>query len=139
MMKAVLLAPVVILFAACGPPPAPHPVPERADPPVTTSPDTPVSSAPSASAAPSVSEPAPPTDRVLECKLPAPVKSQDACKSDADCGVSDPCHARACVAREKARPPNKQTVCTMIMDCLSADRNPCVCSEGVCALVPPRE
>jgi hypothetical protein len=66
------------------------------------------------------------------------VKSQDACTTDADCGVSEPCHAHACVARAKSHPPDKSTICTQMMDCKSADANPCVCFEGVCALVPPK-
>jgi len=76
---------------------------------------------------------------IPECRLPAPHKSGDACKTDADCGVSDPCHAHECVGKSRSRPPDAQTICTQIMDCHSADRNPCVCLEGVCALVPPKE
>ncbi|MEZ4310504.1 MAG: hypothetical protein R3F14_20875 [Polyangiaceae bacterium] len=74
----------------------------------------------------------------FECRVPAPVKSEDKCTTDADCGVSDPCHAHACVAKAKSNPPKKDTMCTEILDCRSADRNPCVCFEGVCALVPPQ-
>ncbi|MEZ4295427.1 MAG: hypothetical protein R3B70_10660 [Polyangiaceae bacterium] len=38
----------------------------------------------------------------FECRVPAPVKSEDKCTTDADCGVSDPCHAHACVAKAKS-------------------------------------
>ena len=73
----------------------------------------------------------------LSCKLPAPVKSEDACSKDADCAPSVPCHARACVAAEKAQPRTPDMVCTTIADCQSADTNRCSCYEGRCALVPP--
>jgi hypothetical protein len=71
------------------------------------------------------------------CKLPAPVKSGDACTTDADCGVSDPCHAKACVAKAKSHPKQPDTMCTMSLDCSSADVNRCGCLEGKCALIPP--
>jgi hypothetical protein len=71
------------------------------------------------------------------CKLPAPVKSDDACTTDADCGVSDPCHAKACVAKAKSHPRTPDTMCTMSIDCASADVNRCGCLEGKCALIPP--
>jgi len=71
------------------------------------------------------------------CRLPAPRKSDDACATDADCGVSEPCHAHACVAKAKSRPRTPDTMCTMIMDCQSADVNRCGCFEGRCALIPP--
>lgn len=71
------------------------------------------------------------------CRLPAPVVSDDACVIDADCGVSEPCHARACVAKAKSRPPGPDTVCTRELVCTSADVNRCGCLEGRCALIPP--
>ena len=74
----------------------------------------------------------------LACRLPAPVSSDDACAKDADCAPAEPCHARACVAASKARPRTPDTVCTMSVDCSSADVNRCACYEGRCALVPPR-
>jgi hypothetical protein len=70
------------------------------------------------------------------CGLTAPVSSDDACSKDADCAPSTPCHARACVAASKATPRTPDTVCTMNIDCQSADVNPCSCYEGRCALVP---
>jgi hypothetical protein len=70
------------------------------------------------------------------CGLPAPVSSEDACTKDADCAPAEPCHARACVAVAKARPRGPDTVCTMSIDCQSADVNPCACYEGRCALTP---
>jgi hypothetical protein len=74
---------------------------------------------------------------VPACRLPAPLKSEDACTTDADCGVSEPCHAHACVAKAKSRPRTPDTMCTMVMDCQSADVNRCGCFEGRCALIPP--
>lgn len=131
----------LFLTAACGPAPV-------AEPPVGATAEPPAPSAPSSSA-PATSAPpvAPTTSPTLSpgatalpsmaCRLPAPKKSEDACKTDADCGVSEPCHAHACVARSKARPPQSSTVCTRMMDCSSADANACACFEGFCALVPP--
>lgn len=111
---------------------------ESAEPDVTgalSATATPPTSAPVESSPPTEASADPP---VMGCRLPAPKKSDDACKTDADCGVSEPCHAHACVARGKAHPPDKSTVCTRMMDCLSADANPCGCLDGVCALVPGR-
>ena len=71
------------------------------------------------------------------CRLPAPKLSDDACTTDADCGVSDPCHAEACVAKAKSHPPTAETVCTRIMKCNTADANRCGCHQGRCALIPP--
>ena len=71
------------------------------------------------------------------CKLPAPKKSEDVCKQDSECGVSDPCHAAACVAKGKSNPPKADTVCTRMLACHSADVNRCGCFEGRCALIPP--
>ncbi len=76
-------------------------------------------------------------ESVPACRLPAPRVSEDACTTDADCGPSDPCHAQACVAAAKARPPTPETICTRSLDCNSADVNRCACYEGRCALVPP--
>lgn len=73
----------------------------------------------------------------LACRLPAPLESQDPCSADADCAPSEPCHARACVARAKADPPKPDTICTQSMECATVDANPCRCHRGVCALVPP--
>ncbi|HRI65613.1 MAG TPA: hypothetical protein PK156_15300 [Polyangium sp.] len=70
------------------------------------------------------------------CRLSAPVVSDDACSKDADCAPSTPCHARACVAVAKATPRTPDTMCTMNIDCQSADVNPCSCYQGHCALVP---
>ena len=75
--------------------------------------------------------------RLPGCKLPAPLKSDDACSTDADCGVSQPCHAGACVARARSHPPTADTMCTEILACNSADANRCGCFEGRCALIPP--
>ena len=137
LLAALLLAVPATVAVACLPPTANGPdASVTASPPdataaPTSSPTTPVSSEPTT--APGSDGEQPP----FTCALPAPVKSQDACATDADCGPSDPCHARACVARSKSRPPDKSTICTQIMDCKSIDANPCVCFEGVCALVPP--
>lgn len=72
------------------------------------------------------------------CGLGEPLKSDDACSADADCGPSDPCHAHACVAAAKAKPRPPDVMCTEMMDCKSTDANDCRCLEGVCALVPRR-
>jgi hypothetical protein len=124
--------PVVLLAAACGVPP--------------TAPSD-VAPVPAASAAPSTtSEVKPDADRAtggpgssgsLACRLPAPVKSDDPCKSDADCGPSSPCHATACVAKAKSQTPGPDTICTKSLECDSADANRCGCYEGRCALIPP--
>jgi hypothetical protein len=81
----------------------------------------------------------PPTEpaRGLSSCLPAPRVSEDACTKDADCAPSDSCHALACVASSKARPPTPGTYCLDGLDCHSADANRCACYEGRCALVPP--
>jgi len=132
-------AAAVLAAAACGEPkPATQP-PNGSDTP------EPASSG-AASAAPSATEPGPATPTPaatadasampIGCRLPAPKRSDDACKTDADCGVSDPCHAHACVAKAKSHPPDKSTVCTRQMDCFSADANPCGCLDGMCALIP---
>jgi len=71
------------------------------------------------------------------CRLPQPLRSDDACKSDAECGPSSPCHAKACVAASKARPPTPDTMCTQSIECDSIDVNRCGCLEGRCALIPP--
>ena len=71
------------------------------------------------------------------CHLPAAKKSDDACKLDADCAPSDPCHARACVARARSKPRTPDIMCTMMMACETADANRCGCLEGRCALIPP--
>ena len=79
--------------------------------------------------------PSDPTHR--GCHLPAPKKSDDACKVDADCAPSDPCHARACVAKAKSKPRTPGIMCTMIMGCETADANRCGCFQGQCSLIPP--
>jgi hypothetical protein len=71
------------------------------------------------------------------CHLPAAKKSADVCKTDADCGPSDPCHAQACVAKAKSKPRTPDTMCTMMMGCDTADANRCGCFESRCALIPP--
>jgi hypothetical protein len=71
------------------------------------------------------------------CHLPAPKKSDDACKVDADCAPSDPCHARACVAKARSKPRTPDVMCTMMMGCETADANRCGCFEGRCSLIPP--
>ena len=71
------------------------------------------------------------------CHLAAPKKSDDACKLDADCAPSDPCHAMACVAKSKSKPRVPGAMCTMMMACESADANRCGCLEGRCSLIPP--
>jgi hypothetical protein len=71
------------------------------------------------------------------CKLSSPRKSDDPCSADADCGVSEPCHAKACVAKAASHPPGPGTTCTRNLVCDSADANRCGCFEGRCALIPP--
>jgi len=73
----------------------------------------------------------------FRCHLPAPKLSDDPCGTDADCGVSAPCHAPACVARAKSNPADASTMCTRKLVCNSADANRCGCYEGRCALIPP--
>lgn len=135
-----LLGAPAFAAAACGPPPEPSPPAGGSATTDATTTDTPTSE-PTATAtgattaAPTSAPTAEATSMPeLACKLPAPVKSGDACKTDADCGVSDPCHAHACVAKAKSHPPDKSTMCTRMMDCRSADANACGCLDGVCAL-----
>ncbi|MBI4700656.1 MAG: hypothetical protein HY744_05750 [Deltaproteobacteria bacterium] len=73
----------------------------------------------------------------FRCQLRTPAVSEDPCRTDADCGPSAPCHAPACVARDKSRPPTPDTRCTMSYECHTADANRCGCYQGRCALVPP--
>ena len=140
-----LLGAGAISFLACGPPPEPLPPPggQGAGGSATSSSGGAAPNPDGGSGAGFMALPGMPpasTDGTIpECRLPAPHKSADACKTDADCGVSEPCHAHECVGKSRSRPPDAQTICTQIMDCHSADRNPCVCLEGVCALVPPKE
>jgi hypothetical protein len=128
-----------LALVACGagavPPPSPSPPPEvnapsQASPPEASSPGT--STDPAASGAPTA-----PSSEPLACKLPAPKKSGDACKTDADCGPSAPCHAPACVAKAKSPPKPPDLMCTMSFGCDTADANRCGCYEGSCALIPP--
>jgi len=79
----------------------------------------------------------PPNPTHRACHLPAPKKSDDTCKTDVDCGPSDPCHATACVAAAKSKPKRPDTICTMMLGCETADANRCGCFEGRCALIPP--
>ena len=81
-------------------------------------------------------DPPPEAPRNL-CRLPAPKKSDDACKIDADCAPSDPCHAKACVAKAKSKPRTPDIMCTSMLACETADANRCGCLEGRCALIPP--
>lgn len=104
-------------LAACGAPEHPHPHGGHA-----------AAGDPAASAAP--------VGPALGCRLPAPKKSDDACTNDADCGVSEPCHAKACVARAKSHPATPDTMCTRSLECHTADANKCGCFEGKCALIP---
>ncbi|MFT3768815.1 MAG: hypothetical protein QM820_25505 [Minicystis sp.] len=115
---------LLALGASCTePPPQPPSIPPR--PIATGQPIVPAAA---------TDQPAP---AMPSCRLPAPVKGGDACATDADCGVSDPCHAHACVAKAKSRPKTPDTMCTMMMDCASADVNRCGCFEGRCSLIPP--
>jgi hypothetical protein len=93
-------------------------------------------------ATPAAPEPGNPAENKPEgpqraCHLPSAKKSEDACKTDADCGPSDPCHANACVAKAKSKPKTPDTMCTMMLGCETADANRCGCFEGRCALIPP--
>lgn len=96
---------------------------------------TPITSDPGGSVGSDPKDPTGP-EPSFGCRLPAPVVSEDACTKDADCAPSTPCHARACVATSKATPRTPDAVCTMNIDCQSADVNPCSCYQGHCALVP---
>jgi hypothetical protein len=151
-MKRALAALALVLAAACGPAFVPgSDVPGASS---TSSPVVDVGAAPTASALPSAA-PGPPASAPppkpaasasaapalrlpfgAGCKLPEPRKSDDACTTDADCGVSEPCHARACVAKAKSNPPGPTTTCTRNLVCDSADANRCGCFEGRCALIP---
>ncbi len=130
MMKALFLLSLFALGACSTDPPPPPVTPVTPAGPITTAPIGPIPS-------PAPTMTVPPAPGAPMCRLPAPVKSEDACASDADCGPSEPCHARACVARQKSRPKGPDTMCTMKLDCASVDVNRCGCFEGRCALIPP--
>jgi hypothetical protein len=68
------------------------------------------------------------------CSLCAPLFSDDACTTDADCAPETPCHARACVAKSHATLPEASSRCTHVMRCATADANACGCLRGRCAL-----
>lgn len=125
------------LVAACGGSEADPTVPPRATTDATTEPVSTATAQPTSTGmtmGASTSEPDKPGLRA--CKLPAPVKSQDRCTTDADCAPSDPCHAKACVAKAKAAPASGK-MCTRDLQCDTADVNKCGCFEGFCALTPP--
>lgn len=118
-------------------PPQPLPEPAPAGVPGSTTATPPSDGSVVASPVPS-SPGAPPLDPTHRaCHLPAAKKSDDSCKTDVDCGPSDPCHAKACVARAKSKPKTPDTMCTMMMGCETADANRCGCFEGRCSLIPP--
>ena len=138
---------LIAVAAACTVQPAPANDPvavapaDPAAPPATAPPPTAPEPAPSGSGTPDLRQPpitgVPARPGEPACKLAAPKKSEDSCSTDADCGVSQPCHAPACVAKAKSNPPTKDTMCTRILACESADANRCGCHEGRCALIPP--
>ncbi len=101
----------------------------RTDPARPSEPSPPAS--PASASAPASAAPA------VGCRLPAPVKSEDACTTDADCGPAEPCHAKQCVAKAKSKPRTADTVCTMMLTCNTTDTNRCGCYEGRCSLIPP--
>jgi len=115
----------LVLGAACCAEPAPHPAPPAHTPPAEHT-------------APAHTPPPAHTGSGPACRLPAPKVSQDACSTDADCGPSEPCHAKECVARVKSKPRTAGIMCTEILECGTADANHCGCFEGHCALIPPR-
>lgn len=77
-----------------------------------------------------------PKAKLCGCSLCEPAVSEDACSADADCAPSTPCHAEACVAKSKALARKPGDMCTMLMNCASADANACGCLKGKCALSP---
>jgi hypothetical protein len=116
-------------------PPQPLPEAAPASEPPASAPGAAVHSEPVTS--PPAGSPGEPSPTQRACRLPAAKKSDDACKSDADCGPSDPCHAKACVAKAKSKPKTADTMCTMMLGCETADANRCGCFEGRCSLIPP--
>jgi hypothetical protein len=122
-----------LALAGCGATHAPAPTP-TADVPAPSASTAVPPSAPAS--APPLAEPPPDAGAPFACKLPAPKLSDDPCRTDADCGPSEPCHAPACVAKAKAHPRGPDTVCTEMLACDTADANRCGCYEGRCALIP---
>ena len=114
----------------------PQPLPEPGPEPVASSPAQPPTVDPT-TPMPGNTANNPPDAPHRACHLAAVRKSDDACKLDADCAPSDPCHARACVAKAKSKPRTPDIMCTMMMGCETADANRCGCFEGRCALIPP--
>ena len=86
-----------------------------------------------ASASPPLAAPAD-AGAACGCKLCAPVVSDDACATDADCAPEVPCHATRCVAKAKATPRKPGQACTMSMMCTSIDANACGCVKSRCTL-----
>ena len=125
---------LLLLLAACG---GPTPLADTPDPPPAgDGPEAGPAVAPGGGAPMPIAAAGPSPGA---CHLPEPLLSGDACQTDADCGVSAPCHAAACVAVAKAQPPDADTVCTKSLECRTADANRCGCHQGQCALVPPAE
>jgi hypothetical protein len=68
------------------------------------------------------------------CHVCAPVVSNDACTTDADCAPSQPCHAPACVGKANAQPRTPGQMCTQQLICTTVDANACGCVHGKCTL-----
>jgi hypothetical protein len=133
------LAAWALALGACmtaASPPQPEPAPAPTQVPGSPGEGTPPPS--SVVAGPIAGSPdGTPPNPIRACHLPAAKKSDDSCKSDADCGPSAPCHAPACVAKAKSKPRTPDIMCTMMLGCETADANRCGCFEGRCALIPP--
>lgn len=104
----------------------------------TTTPSAKASTAATASAPPAASTASAELPKVAlcGCGLCAPVVSNDACSTDADCAPATPCHADKCVAKANAAPRKPDTACTMNLMCNTIDANTCGCHQGKCALMP---
>lgn len=125
---------VALTFAACGGAPPPPPTTTMTMPAASAG-SGPVAHMETVDAA-SPPAAAPPKGKLCGCSLCEPAPSEDACSTDADCAPATACHAEQCVAKAKAMPRKPGEMCTMLMNCASADANACGCVKGKCALSP---
>ncbi|MFO0675450.1 MAG: hypothetical protein U0169_02875 [Polyangiaceae bacterium] len=137
------LVPFALVLGACGAPATPE-VPSSSTATTASGAPSAVPVATPAVVASSASAPSPvpssvpsaskPEVAFPKCGLAAPVVSEDTCKVDADCAPKSACHAKACVAKGHAEPPNPKAMCTKELRCDTADANTCGCVAGKCTL-----
>ncbi len=137
MLRVVLsiASPLTVVIAACTPNNnalVAAPMTSDTSPPVVAAPDPPDASL--GVTRPLDINPFDAGAKMCGCGLCDPLLSTDACKTDADCAPSQPCHAPACVAKAKSTPRTKDMMCTEEVRCNTTDANACGCLNGFCAL-----